>query len=83
MAARLRINYSGVRELLKSPGLVADLTRRGRAIADRAGDGHTVFVENRGRKRARVAVVTTSVDAMKREARERNLLRSLDAARGN
>lgn len=82
MAKQVRIvmNRDGARALLKSPGVKADLERRARAIAARAGEGH--IVDSRvGKTRARASVVTSTADARRREATDRNLLKSLDAGR--
>lgn len=88
MASNLRIvvNPKGVDQLLKSPEVLGDLERRGRAIAA-AADGNTGRpgdhrVESEiGSKRARVAVITDTFNAMHREADQRTLSRALDAGR--
>jgi hypothetical protein len=76
----VKLNSAGVKALLKSPGIQADLRRRGNAIASAAGPGHRVDSEV-GRNRARVEVVTETFEAMQREARDRNLTRAVDAGR--
>ena len=82
--AKVRIKHhpKAYRQLLNSDGVTGDLDRRANAIADRANsDGeHTVFVE-KGRNRARAAVVTTDFKAMRAESRRANLTRAIDAGR--
>lgn len=88
MAGNLRIvlNSKGVRDLLRSPAVAADLERRAKNIAaaadgatGRAGD-HAVETQV-GPNRARAAVYTDTFNAMHREADQRTLTRSLDAGR--
>jgi hypothetical protein len=78
---KVKLNRAGMAKLLREPGVLADLERRARAIANAAGEGHEVHAEQ-GRTRARAAVVTTSFEAMRKEATDRNLLRAFDAGRG-
>jgi hypothetical protein len=77
---RLVVHSGGVRRLLNEPGVVADLQRRGRAIAAVAGEGNRVDTEPTG-TRARVEVVTATTEARVREAKERSLTRAVDAGR--
>lgn len=77
---RLELNLAGVRELLRSDGVRADLERRARAIAAAAGDGHRVE-SGLGRNRARAVVITESVAAKRAEAESRNLTSAIDAGR--
>ena len=77
---RVVVNRQGIAKLLKEPGVAADLARRAFAIAALAGPEHTVHTEL-GPHRARAAVVTSSFRAYKAEAKDRNLVRSVDAAR--
>jgi hypothetical protein len=77
---KIKLNRAGIRELLRSPGVQADLRRRGNAVASAAGPGHRVDSEV-GRNRARCEVVTESFEAMAREARDRNLTRAFGHAR--
>lgn len=79
-AGDVRIRYKGIRELLTGPEVAADLRRRAEAIAAAAGPGHKIDVTQRGR-RARAAVITDTLDAMKAEAKRRTLTRALDAGR--
>jgi hypothetical protein len=70
----------GVAELLKLPGVQADLMARGERVRAAAGPSHEV-VSRLGRTRARVQVRTTTHRAAARERRTHNLVRALDAAR--
>ena len=89
--AKVRLNRGGMRELLSSPGLVADLAARGARVAAAAQSSapvdsgayqasiHTETVQHPTRT---VVRVVADVDyAMKVEADTGNLLRALDAAR--
>lgn len=77
---RIVLNRRGVRDLLRSREIAADLTRRAERIASAAGPGHRVESEI-GPNRARAAVITDTVDAMVAEATHRTLTRALDAGR--
>lgn len=77
---RIEVNRKGVRDLLRSREVEADLTRRAQAIAAAAGAGHEVDSEV-GRNRVRVSVRTDTIDAMLAEATSRSLTRALDAGR--
>lgn len=77
---RIVLNRRGVRELLRSREIQADLERRAQRIAAAAGPGHEVTVEQ-GRNRARAAVRTDTIDAMISEATDHTLTRALDAGR--
>lgn len=74
MASKVRIelNSGGVRQLLRSPQVQADLRSRAGRVAASAGAG----MEPRsgvGRARARAAVITTTYEARKAEATRRAL----------
>jgi hypothetical protein len=77
---RIVLNRKGVRDILRSPGVLADLRRRAERIAAAAGPGHEVDSEV-GRNRARESVRTDTIDAMVNEATSRTLSRALDAGR--
>lgn len=77
---RIVLNSRGVRALLRHPNVRADLERRARAIAAVAGDGMEATAVA-GRTRARASVITATPDAMRAEARDRRLTRSIDAGR--
>ena len=79
---RIEMNTAGAAALLKSAGVLADLQRRGDAIAEAAG-GAPDFVANGSvrRNRAHVSVVTATFEGRRAEATDRKLSRALDAGR--
>lgn len=82
MASSLRIelNKAGVRALLVSPEIQADLKTRADRIAQAAGEGFEAEVGT-GANRARAIVRTATFEARRAEARDRVLTRALDAGR--
>lgn len=82
MAQRIRVqlNRAGVRELLRSSEVRADLERRASAIARAAGDGMETDSEV-GPNRARASVRTATSEAVKAEAEHRSLTSAIDAGR--
>lgn len=82
----IKLNHDGIRDVLRSPGVQAELKRRADAIAAAANsaagldDGFVVDVEV-GRNRARAVIVTATADAMVAEATNRTLTKSFDAGR--
>ncbi|MFE5021400.1 hypothetical protein [Streptomyces sp. NPDC056690] len=89
MLERFRVNRAGLRELLKSDGVRADLEARARRVATAArargdgvldrGEGGIVADSYTGRSRAGATVIGVPMDI---EARDRVLGASIDAARG-
>lgn len=79
--ARIDHNEAAYEALLKSPGVQADLRRRGARIAARAGSGMEVE-SSVGANRARVSVRTATPAARRAEAEDRALTRAIDAGRG-
>jgi len=77
---RIELNSQGVRDLLRSQEVKADLEHRAAAIAARAGEGmeHDSRV---GRARAHASVWTETPEAMRAEAQDRALTRAIDAGR--
>lgn len=80
MPVKVVINRAGVRQLLQSPEVRADLERRANAIAAAAGDGMEADSAV-GPTRARASVRTATHDAVVAEATDRTLTRALDAGR--
>lgn len=86
-AFQFKINSAGVRELLRSAAVQADLKERADRIAAAANaaaglqDGFIVDTDV-GANRARAVVLTATADAMVAEATDRTLTRSIDAGRG-
>jgi hypothetical protein len=79
MAIRIVLNRSGIKQILNSPGVKADLRARAQRIAAAAGDGNEVTEAST--TRARYVVVTATAEAMADEAHNRSLTRAIDAAR--
>lgn len=78
---RISWNFPGFKALRTHPKIMSDLQVRADRIADRAGPGFkaTPVGVTGGRGRGRAAVVATTKNANRRNAREHTLLRSLDA----
>lgn len=79
---RLKVHSEGAKAILESAGVVADLERRGKAVAEAAGgaDDFEVRTERR-HDRPVVFVRTASIDGMRAEAKDRSLTRAIDAGR--
>jgi hypothetical protein len=77
---KIKLNSPGVRQLLQSAEIMADLVRRGEAIAAAAGEGFEVRTST-SPTRARVTVRTATFAARRAEAVGRALTRALDAGR--
>lgn len=76
----VKMSKQGSRDVLKSLEVRSDLEARARRIAAAAGPGNEVEVQV-GKERARAAIVTTTAEAMRREATDRSLTSALDAGR--
>lgn len=77
---RIDLNGPAIDELLKSQEVQDDLERRGRAIAEQAGQGMEVEVTV-GATRARASIRTGTTEARIAEATDRTLTSALDAGR--
>ena len=77
---RVRLNSHGVRELLRSGDVLADLTGRATAIASAAGEGYEADSAV-GRTRARASVRTATPEAVRAESRDKTLTRAIGAGR--
>lgn len=77
---RVVLNRKGVRDLLVSREVQADLKRRADRIAAAAGPGNDADVTV-GRNRARAGIITSTPEAMAREAHRKSLTSALDAGR--
>lgn len=75
------LNRNGLRELLRSDAVQAELRRRAQQVAAAAGPGHRVEV-SAGRNRARAAVITDTPEARRAEATDRALTRAINAGKG-
>lgn len=74
---KVELKLAEFRRLANSPAVIALLQERAQRIASAAGEGNVVKPPERGRRRARVAVVTESFQARYYEATERRLTRSM------
>lgn len=77
----LKWNIAAFSELRTSPGVTADIRKRGERIATACGDGYVSETQVHS-SRARAGIYTWSAEAMRDNAKHNTLLRSLDAARG-
>lgn len=75
---KIVMNRAGVKALLRSGEVLADLDRRAEQIAAAAGPGHRVESQI-GPNRARAAVITDTTEARRAEATDRTLSRALGA----
>ena len=75
-AVKIVWKRNGYTDVRKSPGVVADLDRRARRIAQAAGPGMEV-TSRIGRTRARSSVFTATPEARRAEATNRALTRAL------
>ncbi len=80
MRTKLKFKRNWARDLMRSPGVLADLERRAANVAAAAGPGHEVRSEV-GKIRPRAAVVTARVQAIRAEAESKNLTSALDAGK--
>ena len=79
---RIEINSAGAAALLKSDAVLAELTRRGEAIAAAAGGAPDFTVTGSVRRsRAHVSVATATLEGRRAEATDRVLSSALDAGR--
>jgi hypothetical protein len=78
---RIEFHTEAFRALLHDDKVVADLTRRGQAIASAAGNGVEVQVR-KYRSRPVVIVAADSQEAKKAEATDKVLTTALGAGRG-
>lgn len=82
MAVKIVWKRGAFRELRTLPSVVADVEARAERIAAACGDGFEVRSGiTGGRGRARSAVLTTTVRAIARNARDHTLLSNLDRGR--
>lgn len=84
----IRWNLQGFRDLRTDPAVMAKIDEMAQRVAEAASassgaDGFEAqpVYETGGRVRARTAVITTTYEAMRAEAKDHVLLKSLDAAK--
>lgn len=78
--AEIHLNSAGIRKLLRSAEVQAELKRRADRIAAAAGPGMEASVVA-GANRARASVITGNARARRAEATTADLTRALDAGR--
>jgi hypothetical protein len=80
MTIPVKLNRGGMRDLLRSAEVMADLKKRGERIAAAAGPGHEVEAFT-GRNRDRVTVRTTTNEAAVAEEAHKNLTNAIGAGK--
>lgn len=73
---RIELIPEGVRELLKSPEIMAACAEQAQAIANRAGTGYTVSTYT-GRSRVNASVGATSEEALRDNYENNTLLKAV------
>lgn len=81
VVTKIEFHYGAFNRVRQSGGVIADLKRRGDAIAAAAGEGVGVQVMV-GATRARVTVMTETFAAAKAEATDKTLTSAIGAGRG-
>lgn len=81
MAGAVKMNAKGVRAVLTHPAIVADIDRRGEAIATAAGKGFTARKRPRRLKRYGNNIWTANDEAREKQADDNALIRALGAGR--
>ena len=77
---RVKLKIRGIREVLRSAPVQAEVARRARRMAQAAGSGFESIVKPH-KYTARAFVQTASQEGRRREANEKVLTRALDAGR--
>ncbi len=73
---KFELNSSGVSSLLRSAEMQNLLREKGKAVADRAGEGFELTVSP-GQKRANATISTTNIKSRKKNAKDNTLLKAL------
>lgn len=79
----VKVNRAGLRELLRSPRVLADLVRRAQAVAAASSMGDITYEvrSEAGRARARAAVIAAGARTNAHELAHHDLARTIDHAR--
>lgn len=72
----IELNRDGVRELLKSPEMMAICASEAQAIAGRAGTGYEVSTYT-GKTRVNASVITATEEAMRDNYKNNTLLKAV------
>ena len=78
---KIKWNNAAFREIRLLPEVDRDMQDRAERVASAAGAGYEAKRTDNPRNRARAAVVTTSYRAIRENARNNTLLRSLQAGK--
>lgn len=83
MAVRFKVNRAGIRTILRSDRMLADLVRRADAVAAATSTGDLTYEvrSDIGRQRARAAVVAAGARTNAHELAHHDLARTIDHAR--
>lgn len=83
MPVTFKVNRAGIREMLRSDGVLADLVRRAEAVAAAASTGDLSYSvrSDVGRQRARAAVIAGGARTNAHELAHHDLARLIDNAR--
>lgn len=78
---RIKWRRAAFAEIRLSPGVTAEIARRGQAVASACGDG---FESNTraGKSRARSIIYADTIEAKRKDAKRNVILSNADAARG-
>ncbi len=76
----VKLKITGIREVLRSAPVQAELVRRARRIREAAGEGHEVVAKPH-QYTSRAFVQTAAAEAARSEAENKTLTRALDAGR--
>jgi hypothetical protein len=79
----IKVNRAGIRQILRSDRVLADLTRRARAVAAATSGGDLTYEvrSDVGRQRARAAVIAAGARTNAHELAHHDLARTIDHAR--
>lgn len=83
MAVTVRVNRAGIRAILRSDRVLADLTRRAGQVAAATSTGDLTYEvrSDVGRARARAAVIAAGARTNNHERVHHDLARTIDHAR--
>lgn len=77
----VKMNNAGVQEILKSPGVQSLLMSQAERVARAAGPGYVARAGTAGKTRSRAWAVADTPDAMRDNAKNATLLRTLGVGR--
>ncbi|WP_281523178.1 hypothetical protein [Mogibacterium timidum] len=74
--AKFKLNRSGVRELLRSDGIMEECSRHAKRIQNRCGDGYEVTTHV-GKNRVNASVYAKTIKARKDNSKNNTLLKAM------